>query len=69
MAGLNSEVFEGLVLMASGSWEPDDLRQGQRRVMQLTQDMDDGRRKRLLRLGFRAEEAAELSSLHTRNFM
>jgi hypothetical protein len=69
MAGLNAEVFDALILMAAGSWAPDDLRQGHRRVMQLTRDMDEGRKKRLLRLGFGAEEAAELSSLHTRNFM
>jgi hypothetical protein len=31
--------------------------------------MDDGRRKRLARLGFEAEEAEALSALHTRNFM
>jgi hypothetical protein len=31
--------------------------------------MDDGRRRRLQRLGFPADEAAELSKLHTRNFM
>jgi len=31
--------------------------------------MDDGRRQRLDRLGFPPNEAAELSSLHTRNFM
>ena len=68
-AGLNAEVFDALVLMAAGSWETGDLRQGHRRVMQLTEDMDEGRRKRLLRLGFDEGEAAELSSLHTRNFM
>lgn len=31
--------------------------------------MDDGRRRRLTRLGFGADEADELSALHTRNFM
>ena len=33
------------------------------------EDMRAGRRSRLLRLGFPEEEAEELSSLHTRNFM
>jgi hypothetical protein len=37
--------------------------------MQLTRDMDEGRRKRLMRLGFPEPEAEELSGLHTRNFM
>jgi hypothetical protein len=31
--------------------------------------MDEGRRRRLVKLGFSAEEAAELAELHTRNFM
>jgi hypothetical protein len=31
--------------------------------------MDEGRRKRLIRLGFSEPEAGELSALHTRNFM
>jgi hypothetical protein len=69
MAGLNGEVFDALILMAAGSWEPGDLRTGHARVMQLTQEMDEGRRKRLVRLGFGEQEAAELSSMHTRNFM
>ena len=68
-SGLNAEVFDALLLMAAGSWEHADLRNGYRRVMQLTGDMDEGRRKRLMRLGFTELEAAELSGLHTRNFM
>ena len=68
-SGLNAEVFDGLILIAAGSWEPEDLRQGHQRVLQLVADMDEGRRKRLTRLGFDKDEAAELSSLHTRNFM
>jgi len=55
--------------MAAGSWEHEALRQGSRRVLQLIQDMDEGRRKRLVRLGFPEAEAAALSALHTRNFM
>ena len=68
-AGLNDEVFDALLLMAAGSWDHDALRQGSRRLLQLMQDMDDGRRKRLVRLGFPDTEAAALSALHTRNFM
>ena len=51
-AGLNAEVFDSLLLIAAGSWDHADLREGHRRVMQLTQEMDEGRRKRLVRLGF-----------------
>ena len=68
-AGLNAEVFDALLLMAAGSWEHAALREGSRRMYQLTRDMDEGRRKRLMRLGFSESEAAELSALHTRNFM
>jgi len=35
----------------------------------LLQQMDEGRQRRLAYLGFPADEAAELSALHTRNFM
>jgi hypothetical protein len=68
-AGLNAEVFDALVLLAAGSWTLDAVRTGHERVMQLTRDMDEGRRKRLMRLGFSETEAAGLSALHTRNFM
>ena len=68
-AGLNDEVFDALLLMAAGSWEHEGLREGSRRVLRLIQDMDEGRRKRLVRLGFPEPEAAALSALHTRNFM
>jgi hypothetical protein len=68
-AGLNAEVFDALVLIAAGSWDHASLRLGHQRVMELVSEMDDGRRKRLSRLGFSPEAAAELSALHTRNFM
>ena len=68
-AGLNAEVFDALLLIAAGSWNHADLRDGHRRVMQLTQEMDEGRRKRLVRLGFSDQDAEALSALHTRNFM
>ena len=68
-AGLNAEVYDALMLVAAGSWEHADLQAGYQRVMQLTREMDTGRPKRLLRLGFSDREADELSALHTRNFM
>jgi hypothetical protein len=55
--------------MAAGSWEHARLREGHQRVIELTRDMDEGRQRRLKKLGFNEQEAAELSSLHTRNFM
>jgi hypothetical protein len=68
-AGLNAEVFDALVLMAAGSWAPNDLRKGHDAVAALLEEMQSGRTRRLVRLGFDETEAAELSSLHTRNFM
>jgi hypothetical protein len=37
--------------------------------MKLQSEMDDGRQRRLVHLGFPGDEAADLSALHTRNFM
>ncbi|MDP3274549.1 MAG: ferritin-like domain-containing protein [Deltaproteobacteria bacterium] len=68
-AGLNREVFDGLVLLAAGGWSPAALRRGHHAVIALQQTMDEGRRGRLARLGFSAGEAEALSALHTRNFM
>jgi hypothetical protein len=68
-SGLNAEVFDALVLLAAGGWSPAELRQGHAAVVALVREMDNGRRSRLVRLGFDAEAAAALSSLHTRNFM
>jgi hypothetical protein len=68
-AGLNAEVFDALVLLAAGGWSPAELRRGHAAVVGLAAEMDQGRRSRLARLGFSPESAAQLSSLHTRNFM
>lgn len=68
-AGLNTEVFDSLVLLAAGSWEPAAIRAGWRAVRDLQASMDEGRRRRLAYIGFPDDEAAELSALHTRNFM
>jgi hypothetical protein len=68
-AGLNAEVFDALLLVASGSWDPSDLRRGHENVMGLLQEMDELRQKRMVHIGFSAAEAQELSALHTRNFM
>jgi hypothetical protein len=68
-AGLGEEVFDALVVLAAGGWEPSAVRRGHAAVIALSREMDDGRRLRLGRLGFSAEDATRLSSLHTRNFM
>ena len=68
-SGLAPAVHDALVVLAAGSWERDAIATGWTRVQQLQADMDEGRRRRLVRLGFDEDEAAELSALHTRNFM
>lgn len=68
-AGLNSEVFDALVLIAAGSWKPAAISRGWQAVRRLQQQMDEGRRRRLAYIGFPDAEAAQLSALHTRNFM
>ena len=68
-AGLNADVFDALVVLAAGSWDRSSLARGHDAVVQLHVDMDRGRRARLKKLGFSDEQAATISSLHTRNFM
>jgi hypothetical protein len=68
-AGLNADVFDALVVLAAGDWTPEAISSGHLRVRRLEAQMDEGRRRRLERLGFPPDEAAELSALHTRNFM
>jgi hypothetical protein len=68
-AGLNEDVFDALVILAAGRWTAEAISIGYARVRDLQRRMDEGRRRRLERLGFPTDEAAELSALHTRNFM
>ena len=68
-AGLNEEVFDALVLLAAGSWAPEDITRGWDAVQTLKDDMHRGRIQRLERLGFEDSAARDLSALHTRNFM
>ncbi len=55
--------------LAAGSFTPGAVAEGFSRVQGLEAEMADGRRRRLVRLGFPLEEAASLAALHTRNFM
>jgi hypothetical protein len=67
--GLNTDVFDALVVLASPGWSVAGVAQGYARVQDLVRDMDTGRRHRLEHLGFPPAEAAEISAMHTRNFM
>ncbi|MGC1239075.1 MAG: hypothetical protein WA860_09840 [Acidimicrobiales bacterium] len=68
-AGLNEDVFDALVVLAAGSWTTKSIGEGYAKVQELEREMDEGRQRRLVRLGFSADVASELSALHTRNFM
>lgn len=68
-AGLNQEVFDSLVILAAHSWSAEAIKDGWNAVQELQRNMDEGRQRRLTQLGFPSHEAAELSALHTRNFM
>jgi len=68
-AGLNEEVFDSLVLLAAGSWQPEMLRAGWGKVQILIADMGQGCVRRLRKIGFDGQKAQPLSALHTRNFM
>ena len=68
-AGLAPDVHDALVVLAAGQWSAPAISHGWARVQALQADMDEGRQRRLVRLGFPPLEAAELSALHTRNFM
>lgn len=68
-AGLNEEVFDSLILLAAGKPDIVSIRSGFARVQELKRDMANGRKARLVRLGFAPAEAEKLSELHTRNFM
>ncbi|CAN5644141.1 hypothetical protein BH20ACT1_BH20ACT1_00140 [soil metagenome] len=67
--GLNADVVDALVVLAAGSFTPGAVAEGFSRVQDLEAEMADGRRRRLVRLGFPLDEAASLADLHTRNFM
>jgi hypothetical protein len=68
-AGLNADVRDALALLAAGAFTARAVAAGWARVQELERAMHDGRRRRLGGLGFRQDEADELSALHTRNFM
>ncbi len=68
-SGLNEEVFDALILLAAGDTDAASVKRGFERVQRLKQEMATGRKARLARLGFPADEAEQLSGLHTRNFM
>jgi hypothetical protein len=67
--GLNEEVFDALILLAAGAFTPEAVAMGYARVQRLKEEMTEGRRSRLVKLGFTPDAAMALSERHTRNFM
>ncbi|HVM64093.1 MAG TPA: hypothetical protein VMU14_04475 [Acidimicrobiales bacterium] len=68
-SGLAPDVHDALVVLAAGSWDAAAIARGWASVQRLQAEMDEGRRRRLARLGFNERDAESLSALHTRNFM
>lgn len=68
-AGLNPSVRDALIVLAGGDLNRAAIAAGWQRVVELERDMHEGRRRRLVRLGFDESAADELAALHTRNFM
>ncbi|MGQ0656518.1 MAG: ferritin-like domain-containing protein [Chromatiales bacterium] len=66
---LNEEVYDSLVLLAAGEWQPQAIARGYAAVQALEAEMASGRQRRMELLGFSPGEAETLSALHTRNFM
>jgi hypothetical protein len=69
MAGLNEEVLDALVVIAAQRLDPAAIGNGFDAVLRLLRQMDAVRRQCLESIGFTADAAERLSSLHTRNFM
>ena len=62
-------MFDALILLAAGAFTPEAVAQGYERVQRLKLEMAEGRRARLVKLGFAPDQAQNLSERHTRNFM
>jgi len=69
VSGLSPYVHDALTVLAGGGTSPRQIREGARHVSALHREMDRARRERLQSLSFSADEATNLSSYHTKNFM
>jgi TusA-related sulfurtransferase len=66
---VSPRVQEALAILAAGGLEPDRLAKGTARVRTLMDSMHEHRLRRLQTTGFTAEQAEEMSRLHTPNLM
>jgi hypothetical protein len=67
--GLNPLVEESLVILAAGGLSAGRLPLAMKARSQLYETMHENRIRRLISIGFPDREAADLSELHTPNFM
>lgn len=67
--GLSEALLDALVILASPAWTPEGIGTGYEAVVDLRREMDTGRQRRLLHLGFSRSEGEHVSALHTPNFM
>ncbi len=66
---VSPRVQEALAILAAGGLNADRLPEGLAKVRALVSEMHEHRMRRLLAAGFSAEQAVEISRLHTPNFM
>lgn len=66
---VSPRIQEALAVLAAGGLDPDRLGEGMRKVRELIAEMHEHRLRRLEVAGFTAEQAEEISRLHTPNFM
>lgn len=69
VSGLSPYVHDALVVLAGGGVSIPQIRTGTRLVLELHREMHRSRQERLQSLGFSGEQASELSTYHTKNFM
>ena len=68
-SGGNSHTMEALAILAGGGKGPELLQTGFQKVKELQEKMHQNRIKRLIHIGLTEEQANNLSTLHTPNFM
>jgi hypothetical protein len=66
---VSPRVQEALAILASGGLDPARLAEGTHKVHALMEEMHTHRLQRLHTAGFAADQADEISRLHTPNFM
>jgi TusA-related sulfurtransferase len=66
---VSPRIQEALAILAAGGLDPARLGEGTRAVRELIAEMHEHRLRRLEVSGFTAEQAEEISRLHTANFM